>query len=61
MSAVRTVSDLAAALFEKKRQRRLDLARLPIEKKLETLLDLQRMANDARRAAGRPLQAEWPR
>ncbi|KAA0253171.1 MAG: hypothetical protein EDX89_15295 [Acidobacteria bacterium] len=55
------VSGPEIAIFEAKRQRRLELARLPIERKLGILLVLQRMANDVRRAAGRPTRPEWPR
>lgn len=49
------------AIFEAKRQRRRELARLPIEQKLGIVLDLQRMANEVRRAVGRPTRPEWPR
>jgi hypothetical protein len=52
---------LAEKVFEAKRLRRMELARLPIERKLEILLDLQRTVNEIARAAGRPTNPEWPR
>lgn len=61
MSAETGLRRLATAIFEAERQRRLELARLPIERKLGILLDLRHMANDVRRATGRPIRPEWPR
>lgn len=42
-----------------KAERRLWSAREPIEKKIERLIQLQKMANEVRRAAGRPLRRVW--
>ena len=42
-----------------KAERRLRSARAPIEEKIERLIQLQKLANEVRRAAGRPLKRVW--
>lgn len=47
----------AGAVFEKKRERRRRLARLPFEKKIEIIVELQKAAAGIRKGAGRRI---WP-
>jgi hypothetical protein len=42
-------SDAAASVFEKKRERRRQLAKLPFEKKIEIVVELQKAAAEIRR------------
>ncbi len=45
--------------LQRKAERRLWSAREPIERKIERLIQLQKMANEVRRAAGRPVRRVW--
>jgi hypothetical protein len=51
--------DLAARLFQAKRERRRKLAALPIERKIAILMMMQKTANDIRRKTGRRTLPEW--
>jgi len=46
-------SKSAKTVFEKKRERRRELARLPFEKKIEIVVELQKAAAGIRIGAGR--------
>ncbi len=45
------------AVFEKKRERRRQLAKLPFEKKIEIIVELQKAAAGTQKAASRRV---WP-